>query len=104
MESYPGCSNDSAMTDLVRRAAGRILGPENVLELLAPSQGTDDFGYYSALVPGCYYYIGVGSGEKGFVYPNHNPRFGADPDALPLSAAVEAAAALEFLGGGHSFS
>ena len=99
VESYPCCVNDRELTDLLRRAAGAVLGPENVWELEAPSLGADDFGYFSALVPGCYYYIGVGSEAKGFTYPNHNPRFGADPDALWLSAAVEAQAALEYLGG-----
>ena len=97
-ESYPGCRNDPAVTELLRRAAGKILGPENVLELAEPSLGTDDFGYFSDAVPGCYYYIGVGSAEKGFTAPNHNPHFAADPDALPLAAAVEAQAALDFLG------
>ena len=46
-----------------------------------------------------YYYIGVGNEEKGFTCPNHNPRFAADPDALPLAAAVAAQAALDFLAG-----
>ena len=94
-ESYPGCRNDPAMTDLLRRAAGKILGPEKVLELTEPSLGTDDFGYFSDAVPGCYYYIGVGG--QDFAFPNHNPRFAADPAALPLAAAVEAQAALDFL-------
>ena len=98
-ESYPGCRNDPAMTDLLRRAAAKVLGGENVLELADPSLGTDDFGYFSDAAPGCYYYIGVGNQAKGFTCPNHNPHFAADPDALPLSAAVEAQAALDFLAG-----
>ena len=98
-ESYPGCRNDPGMTDLLRRAAGKILGSENVLALPEPSLGTDDFGYFSDMVPGCYYYIGVGNDEKGFNYPNHNPHFAADPEALPLAAAVEAQVAVDYLCG-----
>ena len=98
-ESYPGCRNDPAMTDLLRQAAGAVLGRENVWELPEPSLGTDDFGYFSDAAPGCYYYIGVGSGEKGFTFPNHNPHFAADPAALPLAAAIHVQTALEFLGG-----
>ena len=78
----------------------KVLGGENVLELADPSLGTDDFGYFSGAAPGCYYYIGVGNAAKNFTCPNHNPRFAADPDALPLSAAVEAQAALDFLADG----
>ena len=98
-ESYPGCRNDPAVTSLLRQAAAKVLGEPNVLELDAPSLGTDDFGYFSDTAPGCYYYIGVGNEEKGFTCPNHNPRFAADPDALPLAAAVAAQAALDFLAG-----
>lgn len=98
-ESYPGCRNDPAMTELLRRAAGEVLGRENVWELPEPSLGTDDFGYFSDAAPGCYYYIGVGSGAKGFTFPNHNPRFAADPEALPLAAAVHVQTVLDFLGG-----
>ena len=36
-------------------------------------------------------------GGQDFAFPNHNPRFAADPAALPLAAAVEAQAALDFL-------
>ena len=98
-ESYPGCRNDPAVTGLLRPAAAKVLGEPNVLELEAPSLGTDDFGYFSDAAPGCYYYIGVGNEEKGFTCPNHSPRFAADPDALPLAAAVAAQAALDFLAG-----
>lgn len=97
VDGYPCCHNDPAVTELLLKAAGKVLGPENILDQEAPTMGTDDFGYFSALVPGCYYYIGVGNETKGYTYPNHNPHFAADPDALPLAAAVEAQAALDFL-------
>ncbi len=97
VESYPCCANDPAVTELVRRAAAEILGPENVLEMGEPSLGADDFGYFANLVPSCYYYIGVGCADGGCAFPNHNPRFAADPAALPLAAAVAAQAAVDFL-------
>ena len=96
-ESYPGCRNDGAMTALLRKSAGAIMGEENVFELAEPSMGTDDFGYFSDAAPGCYYYIGVGNREKGFVYPNHNPRFAADPAALPYAAALHVQVVLDYL-------
>ena len=97
VDGYPCCHNDRAVTELLLNAAAKVLGAENILEQEAPTLGTDDFGYFSAVVPGCYYYIGVGNKAKGYTYPNHNPHFAVDPDALPLAAAVEAQAALDFL-------
>ena len=39
----------------------------------------------------------MGNAAKGWTYPNHNPHFAADPEALPLAAAVEAQAAFDYL-------
>ena len=97
IDGYPCCHNDKEITELLTNAAARVLDPENILEQEAPTLGTDGFGYFSALVPGCYYYIGVGNEARGWTYPNHNPHFVTDPEALPLAAAVEAQAALDFL-------
>ena len=98
VEGYPCCDNDPAMTALVRRSAAALLGEENVLQLREPSLGADDFGCFSELVPGCYYYVGVGNAAKGFTSPNHNPHFDVDPAALPIAAALHARTALDFLG------
>ena len=98
VEGYPCCDNDPAMTALVRRSAAALLGEENVLQLREPSLGADDFGCFSELVPGCYYYVGVGNAAKGFTSPNHNPHFAVDPAALPIAAALHARTALDFLG------
>lgn len=96
-ESYSGCRNDPAMTALLCRAAGEILGPGQVRQLPEPSLGTDDFGYFSDAAPGCYYFIGVGDREGA--YPIHSPHFTADRAALPLAAAVHVRTVLDFLGG-----
>lgn len=97
VESYPACRNAPALAALLRRAAGEILGADRVLPLSAPSMGADDFGCFSGAVPGCYWSIGVGSGEKGVCWPNHSPRFAADPAALPLAAAIHARTVLDYL-------
>lgn len=101
LQSYPGCRNDPAMADLVRRGAEKVLGPGRVVELAEPSLGTDDFGYFLEQVPGCYYRMGVRNEARGWTAPNHSPRFVADPGALPAAAALHAQVALEVLEGGR---
>ncbi len=61
------------MTDLVRRAAGKILGERNVLELEEPSLAPMISVISPDAVPGCYFYIGVGNAEKGSHIPTTIP-------------------------------
>jgi len=96
-DGYTSNYNDPAMTSLVRSAAAKVIGRENVLEQELPSLGTDDFAYFSEAVPGCYYHIGVQNEKKGYTYPVHNPHFAADPDALPFGAAIYAQIVSDFL-------
>ena len=97
VEGYAPTCNDESMTELVKHAAAALFGDSSVYHQPAPSLGTEDVGYFLQEAPGCYYHIGVGSKEKGFVYPVHNPRFAADPDALPCGAALYVQIAEEFL-------
>jgi metal-dependent amidase/aminoacylase/carboxypeptidase family protein len=47
--------------------------------------------------PGCYFFVGSANAEKGLDAAHHHPRFDVDEDALPVAAALMAAAAAEFL-------
>ena len=56
----------------------------------------EDFGYMSAVVPGSMFWLGVaGPANPDPVW--HSPAFDIDEDALPVGAAVLAAAALRLL-------
>ena len=97
VEGYCACVNDNDFTESFKASAVKVLGDEHVVHYQDPSMGADDFGYFSDMVPGCYFFMGVGSEEKGFTYPIHNPRFAADLDALPAAAALQAQAVLDYL-------
>ena len=80
----------------MRSAGAKVLGEENIHTTAAPSLGTEDFGYFCQVAPGCYYSYGVGKpGEDP--KPLHNPGFKLDLDALPYGAAVYAQIAEDFL-------
>ncbi len=96
-DGYSASINDETMAQLVRTAAGKVFGQENVFETKYPSLGTEDIGYFMEKAPGCYYSLGVRNEEKGYTYPLHNPRFTADPDALPCGAALYVQIAEDFL-------
>ena len=99
IDGYPAGRNDAEMTDLMRGAAQKVIGKENVFEVSTSSMGADDFGYFSEKVPGCYFQVGTNNPEKGCVYPIHNPKFIADLDVLPAAAAIYAQIVLDYLNG-----
>jgi len=96
-DGYAATINDEAMAQLMRSAAEKVLGSENVHTTANPSLGTEDIGYFLQQAPGCYYSLGTGNREKGYVWPIHNPRFAVEPEALSYGAAVYVQIAHDFL-------
>ncbi|MGC8838657.1 MAG: M20 metallopeptidase family protein [Anaerolineae bacterium] len=95
VEGFPVTSNDPDLTALVRAAAVEVLGEAHVREI-APEMGSEDFSFLAQRAPGCYFYLGTRTpGEPP--RPAHSPTFDIDEAALPVGAAVLAAAALRFL-------
>jgi amidohydrolase len=80
---YPPTVNDAEMAAIVRRCAGRAVGPQNVLEPELTMTG-EDMAFYLEASKGCFFFLGAGR-EGGA--PLHNARF--DPPEEILTAGVE---------------
>jgi hippurate hydrolase len=78
---YPFVDNDPALTEVAWQLANEYWGAENVSETEL-RMGAEDFGYYTHVVPGCFYRLGVGNAEKGIVHNVHTPKFNVDEDAI----------------------
>ena len=91
-ESYGGVVNTQAETELVRRTASALLGPERVRVLTEPTMTTEDFGCFTAACAGSFYHIGAGCEA-----PLHSPEFLPAADAPVLAAALHAAVLWGFL-------
>ncbi len=78
---YPTVYNNEALNDTARQLAETYMGAENV-ETTEMRMGAEDFGYYSQLVPGCFYRLGVGNIEKGIGAGVHTPTFNIDESAI----------------------
>ena len=70
---YPPTINSPAETDLCREVATEVFGAENLRGDLRPSMGAEDFSYMLQARPGCYVWLGNGSGEGGCML--HSPRY-----------------------------
>jgi amidohydrolase len=97
-DGCPPCTNDPAMTEVVRKAAIEAVGEKDVDESEeVMTTGSDDMAYFLNTVPGCYFIVGVHNEDKGARYPHHHPRFNIDEDALAVGVEVLTRAAMEYL-------
>jgi amidohydrolase len=78
---YPVVYNNERLNGLVRSEAEEFAGKENVSET-EMRMGAEDFGYYTQLIPGCFYRLGVRNIEKGIVSGVHTPTFDIDEAAI----------------------
>jgi amidohydrolase len=88
--------NHPEAVELIRLAAGKIVGSEHVFK---PDDdlGAEDFGCFSEIAPGAMFLLGAridGDERMG-----HNQFFDIDEDALPIGTAVLTECALQFLRG-----
>lgn len=80
-KGYPCLVNDEGLTGKVRAYAEDFLGKENVVDLDL-RMSSEDFAYYSQLMPSCFYRLGVRDEANGKVHNLHSPYFDVDEDAL----------------------
>ena len=97
---YPPLYNHESMFNVVRRAAEREIGKENVVEPPAPNMGGEDFAFFSQLIPSMYYSLGARNPDKPKedARPLHNNEFNPDERCMKIGVTVMVASALEFLG------
>lgn len=78
---YPTVDNDPAFTETAWRLAENYMGKGQVEET-EMRMGAEDFGYYTQVIPGCFYRLGVGNASRGIVHNVHTPRFDIDESAI----------------------
>src|SRR5664279_5481653 len=78
---YPVVNNDENLYPVARVKAAEFIGAENVQETEV-RMGSEDFGYYTQEIPGCFYRIGVMNEAKGIISGVHTPTFNIDESAI----------------------
>lgn len=78
---YPTVDNDPALTETGWQLANTYMGKEQVEETEI-RMGAEDFGYYTQVIPGCFYRLGVRNTEKGIIHNVHTPQFNIDERAI----------------------
>lgn len=88
-EGPPAVTNDPAMAELTRQAAGKLGLP--VVEAI-PTMGGEDFAEYQQLAPGCFVWLGTGTAENW-----HHPKFMVDEAVIHQGSALFAQVVLDAL-------
>jgi len=86
---YPVVTNDPRFNAKALVLAEEYLGEENVQET-EMRMGAEDFGYYTKLIPGCFYRLGVMNAEKGITSGVHTPNFNIDENAIEIGVGMMA--------------
>jgi hippurate hydrolase len=94
---YPVLVNAPAETALARAVAIELLGADRVTPDGPAITASEDFAYMLEQVPGCYLFIGNGSGPGCHGCSVHNPAYDFNDANLPIGAAYWSLLARRFL-------
>lgn len=93
---YPYLQNDVSLTKRIREAANEYIGEQNVVDIDL-TLGSEDFAYYSHVIPASFYRMGTRNEEKKITSYVHTPTFDIDEEALKQSPGIMAWMALKEL-------
>ncbi|MBS1933192.1 MAG: amidohydrolase [Bacteroidetes bacterium] len=86
---YPVVLNNEKLNAVASEQAELFMGKENISET-EMRMGAEDFGYYTHLIPGCFYRLGVMNTEKGITSGVHTPTFNIDESAIEIGMGMMA--------------
>jgi len=86
---YPTVDNDPNFTEAAWQLANDYMGKQHVEETEL-RMGAEDFGYYTQVIPGCFFRLGVRNESKGIIHQVHTPKFDIDESAIEIGAGMMA--------------
>ncbi|HEY7179954.1 MAG TPA: amidohydrolase [Blastocatellia bacterium] len=92
----PVTYNDPALVEATLPVMRKILGDKNVISP-KPQMGAEDFSYYQKVIPGFFYFLGVGNREKGVTAMIHTPEFDIDEESLVIGVKTMSDVLLDYL-------
>jgi hippurate hydrolase len=99
---HPVTVNDPAAASMLREVIRELWGESAIIANWPPSPASDDMALLLQRVPGCYFNVGNGIGDRPGEggCPVHSPRYDFNDAILPSTAAVLAALVRRFLASG----
>jgi amidohydrolase len=88
--------NEPALVNETLPTIRRVVGEGNVVAI-KPFMPAEDFSYFQKVVPGFYYFLGVGNRAKGITAGWHTPEFDVDEESLVVGVKVMSNVLLDYL-------
>ncbi len=88
--------NSPALVEETLPTMRRVMGEANVISP-PPQMGAEDFSYFQRVVPGFYYFLGVGNKAKGITAMIHTPEFDVDEESLVIGVKLMSNVLLDYL-------
>ena len=95
-DSNPVTYNEPQLVDQTLPTIRRIAGDANVIPL-KPFMPAEDFSYFQKVIPGFYYFLGVGNKAKGLTPAWHTADFDVDEESLVIGVKVMSNVLLDYL-------
>ncbi len=92
----PVTYNDPALVEATLPVMRKIIGEKNVTSP-KPQMGAEDFSRYQKVIPGFFYFLGVGNREKGVTAMIHTPEFDIDEESLVVGVKLMSNVLLDYL-------
>jgi len=62
-----------------------------------PQMGAEDFSLYQKVIPGFFFFLGVGNKSRGITAMIHTPEFDVDENAIGIGAKVMTTVVVDYL-------
>jgi len=95
-DSNPVTYNQPSLVEETLPTIQRVVGTQNAIAL-KPFMPSEDFANYQKVVPGFYYYLGVGNKAKGITAGWHTADFDIDEESLVVGVKVMSNVLLDYL-------
>ena len=95
-DSNPVTYNEPSLVEETLPTIRRVVGDKGAIPL-KPFMPSEDFANYQKIVPGFYYYLGVGNRAKGITAGWHTADFDVDEDSLVVGVKVMSNVLLDYL-------
>ncbi len=88
--------NEPALVDETLPTMRAVVGDKNLMAI-KPLMPAEDFSYYQRVVPGFYYFLGVGNRARGITAAWHTADFDIDEESLVVGVKVMSNVLLDYL-------